>query len=51
MLCISAWSAAAAEEVARNPHLTAPAGSSYTKAAGGAAAKAAGGAAGGSAAP
>ncbi|WP_437775518.1 glutathione S-transferase family protein [Sorangium sp. So ce1097] len=31
------WSAAAAEEVARNPHLTAPAGSSYTKAAGGAA--------------
>ncbi|MGK3991792.1 glutathione S-transferase family protein [Sorangium sp. So ce1024] len=45
------WSAAAAEEVARNPHLTAPAGSSYTKAAGGAAAKAAGGAAGGSAAP
>lgn len=31
------WSAAAAEEVARNPHITAPAGSSYTKAAGGAA--------------
>ncbi|WP_437332657.1 glutathione S-transferase family protein [Sorangium sp. So ce394] len=32
------WSAAAAEEVERNPHLTAPAGSSYAKAAGGAAA-------------
>ncbi|WP_438023203.1 glutathione S-transferase family protein [Sorangium sp. So ce233] len=35
------WSAAAAEEVARNPHITAPAGSSYTKAAGGAAGSAA----------
>ncbi|MGK3960343.1 glutathione S-transferase family protein [Sorangium sp. So ce1667] len=35
------WSAAAAEEVARNPHITAPAGSSYVKAAGGAAGSAA----------